>query len=72
MVLRYEQEIVARWNENKLETQLYRTNLRASLFWEQIVKDPGRGLLNHRKRFSQGFLIPIVECNVIRRRRVGF
>jgi len=32
----------SRWNENKLETQLYRTNLRASLFWEQAKRAEGR------------------------------
>jgi type VI secretion system protein ImpK len=32
----------SRWNENKLETQLYHTNLRASMFWEQAKRAEGR------------------------------
>lgn len=32
----------SRWNENKLETQLYQTNLRASMFWEQAKRAEGR------------------------------
>jgi type VI secretion system protein ImpK len=31
-----------RWNEQKLETTLYGTNLRAELFWEQAAKAEGR------------------------------
>jgi type VI secretion system protein ImpK len=31
-----------RWNEQKLEDQLYKTNMRATLFWEQAKRAEGR------------------------------